>query len=61
MTAKIIHIQPSLSIPAALRNIADQYEAGDYGDEPATIIIGREVFHIGTRGNDKAAANDDGF
>lgn len=58
MTAKIIHIQPqTASVPDALRNIAEQYEAGDYGEEPATIVIGREVFHIGTRGNDKAAAN----
>lgn len=58
MTAKLIHLQPaSASVPEALRNIADQYEAGDYGDDPATIVIGREVFHIGTRGDDKAAAN----
>lgn len=58
MAAKIIHIQPaSASVPDALRNIADQYESGDYGDDPATIVIGREVFHIGTRGDDKAAVN----
>jgi len=58
MTAKLIHLQPaSAYVPDALRNIADQYEAGDYGDDPATIVIGREVFHIGTRGDDKAAAN----
>ena len=58
MTAKLIHLQPaSASVPEALRNIADQYEAGEYGDDPATIVIGREVFHIGTRGDDKAAVN----
>ena len=58
MPAKLIHLQPSsASVPDGLRNIADQYEAGDYGDEPATIVIGREVFHIGTRGDDKAAVN----
>ncbi len=58
MTAKLIHLQRATdSVPDALRNIADQYEAGDYGDDPATIVIGREVFHIGTRSNEMAAAN----
>ncbi len=58
MTAKIIHIQPaSASVPDALRNIADQYEAGDYADDPVTIVIGREGFHIGTRGDDNMAVN----
>ena len=57
MTAKIIHLPQATSVSDALRNIADQYDAGEYGDDPATLVIGREVFHIGTRGDDKAAVN----
>lgn len=57
MSATIIKLPQAGSVSEALRNIADQYEAGEYGDDPATLVIGREVFHFGTSGNEAAAAN----
>lgn len=42
-------VQPDrTSVPKALRNIADDYEKGIYGNFPATIVINREVFHVGS-------------
>ena len=35
------------STEQALRNIADMIRDGDIPDNPATIIIGTEVFHTG--------------
>ena len=57
MTAKIIQLNPEGLNPAlGLRNIADQYEAGEFGrNTPVTLVIGREVFHLGTHGDTEAA------
>lgn len=37
-----------------LRNIADNYEAGVYGDAPVTIVIGNRLFHLGTTGDQQS-------
>ena len=58
MSAKIIPFDAAgLNVPLGLREIADQYEAGAYGADPVTLVIGREVFHLGTRGDEAAAVN----
>ena len=40
-----------LSPELALRNIADDWEAGVFGNEPVTMVIGCNIFHFGTHGD----------
>jgi len=54
--SKVVQIKPCTNIPLALRNIADQYEAGDFEGD-CTLVIGLDVFHLGTF-DDSLAARD---
>ena len=43
----VYDIHPSMNVSQSLRNIADEYEKGEFGDNNATVIIGGRIFHIG--------------
>lgn len=55
MTDNITYLKDSMHLPTALRNIADELEAGHYGPtDQATVIFpgASEVFHVGGRDAD---------
>jgi len=53
--SKITHLKPFTNIPDSLRSIADEVESGLFKDESCTLIIGTDVFHLGTFHDDAAA------
>lgn len=53
----VVKLHPEIDVAACLRNIADSYEKGEYGDEECTVVIGRNVFHSGCADDARAAAN----
>ena len=54
----VVPLHPCADLPGALRAMADDLEAGVYGDtDQATIVFpgASEVFHLGTPANDPDA------
>lgn len=56
---KIVELKPSNNVSKTLRTIADQLDSGqiDHGETGATLIIGSEVFHMGTHDDGDATVN----
>lgn len=52
---KVIQLRPSRDIPETLRIIADQIDNGEIDGENATLIIGEDVFQLGSPNDDAAA------
>ena len=58
MSATITHLRPAVTdIPTTLRYIAEEYAAGQSGTEAITMVIGLEVFHLGTMSDEHAACH----
>ena len=58
MTDNVRELYPCADLPNTLRRIADELEAGDYGEtDQATLIFpgASEIFHIGAPSNDDNA------
>ena len=55
--SNVFNIKPSVNVSEALRNIADDYDNGDYGNHGVTIIIGPNLFHLGAINDDEACTN----
>ena len=55
--SNIVKLHPNTDIPQGLRNIADSIEMDDVGAEGCTVVIGLNVYHLGTH-NDTQAASD---
>ena len=53
----IIKLFPNQSISEGLRNIADDIDAGNLPDDGCTLIIGTEVFHLGSVSDEQAGAD----
>ncbi len=45
----VIQLKPSVDTPNALRSIADQIESGEIQESECTLIIGRDVYHLGVK------------
>ena len=54
---KVVNLFPNQSVSDGLRNIADEVDSGELPDDGCTVIIGKEVFHLGP-GSDEQAATD---
>ena len=54
---KVVKLFPNQSISEGLRNIADGVDSGDLPDGDCTVIIGKEVFHLGNVSDEQAAAD----
>jgi len=58
MTGNVKFLWDSLDVPTALRNIAEDIEAGKFENTTATVIVGSEVFAVGQlKGDGDAAMN----
>ena len=56
----VINIKPNLSVSEGLRNIADMFDRGEFGDANSfdcTVVIGTSIFHLGCFNDEDAAAN----
>lgn len=55
--SNVIHLAPCLDVPATLRRIADQIDAGTYPGQSATLVLDGAIFHMGSASvhNDTAA------
>ena len=57
MEDNVIELFKRVSVQDALRAIADGIDAGEFDGSECTLILGYDVFHIGTDKDDQAAAN----
>jgi hypothetical protein len=55
--SNVVKLHPSTDIPQGLRNIAASIERGEVDGESCTIIIGLNVYNLGSADDGKAAAN----
>jgi len=46
--SKIVQIKPNTNIPDSLRQIADDYDDGSAVGKSCTLILGVDIFHLGT-------------
>jgi hypothetical protein len=46
---KIVPIKDHFDVAKGLRNLADEYDNGAYGDSTAAIVIGSHVFALGSK------------
>ena len=53
----VISLFPNQSISEGLRNIADDVDSGDLPDDGCTVILGKEVFHLGCASDEQAATD----
>lgn len=51
----VLQIKPCANVALALRNIADRVDAGEYDEQNCTLVIGTDIFQIGTFDDDSAA------
>jgi len=50
----ITTLKPLTNIPDSLRSIADEIESGLYDADSCTLILGVDIFHLGTFHDDDA-------
>lgn len=54
MAAEVIKLFPVLDMPHCLREMADAIEAGEINAKYCTVLIGGEVYHMGTLSDEQA-------
>ncbi len=53
----VIELIPQSNIPQCLRNIADQFEKGEFDADSITVIISNEIMSIGSTNDNQALGN----